>query len=162
MTISLQSTHLECLTSSAIPRAASGGQLEDPWEENLYFATWLLFPNLVEILEDNIQLIVLSSFFFLHLDAFGVSIANSHGSWGGDKWPSGRLESPENQQRVVNWQWGGRRVGRNENRTEEAQVLAPELHQVCANLFTLKSKRFQMETFSFVFIISLLYWDLSS
>ena len=47
-----------------IPRAASGGQLEDPWEENLYFATWLLFPNLVEILEDNIQLIVLSSFFF--------------------------------------------------------------------------------------------------
>ena len=41
-----------------------GGQLEDPWEENLYFATWLLFPNLVEILEDNIQLIILSSFFF--------------------------------------------------------------------------------------------------
>ena len=57
---------------------------------------------------------------------------------------------------------GGGEVGRNENRTEEAQVLAPELHQVCANLFTLKSKRFQMETFSFVFIISLLYWDLSS
>ena len=86
MTTSLQSAHLECLTSSAIPRAASVGQLEDPWEENLYFATWLLFPNLVEILEDNIQLIILSWFFFLHLVAFGVYITNSHRSWRGDKW----------------------------------------------------------------------------
>ena len=96
--------------------------------------------------------------FFLHLHAFGVSVAKSRGSWGADKWASGRLESPENQQRVVKWQGRG---GRSENRTEEARVLAPELHQVCAYLFTLKSKRFQMETFSFVFIISLLYWDLS-
>lgn len=42
------------------PRAAFWGQLEDPWEENLYFATWLQFMNLIEILEDNIQLNIIS------------------------------------------------------------------------------------------------------
>lgn len=64
MTISLQSTHLECLKSSVLPGAAFGGQLKDPWKENLCFATWLWFPNLVEILEENVQLNIISWFFF--------------------------------------------------------------------------------------------------
>lgn len=67
-------------------------------------------------------------FFSLHLGVFSVPVASSHGSWGSDKWPLGRLESPENRQRCYSTDKAKKKKKRrNENRNKISSVFGPRV-----------------------------------
>lgn len=96
-------------------------------KKNLYFATWLRFPNLVEILEANIQINIISwfFFFFLHLGAFIVPIASKQ-PWKRREWQMAiRKAYVPRKSAVMLFNWQGRKK-RNENRNKISSGLGPQ------------------------------------
>lgn len=156
MTTSLQSTHLECLKSATLPKAAFLGQLEEPWKENLYFATWHRFPNLVEILEENIQINIIPWFFFSSSWCFFST--RSQEPWKLREWQTAigkTWVSRKSAEMLFNWQGKKRR---NENRNKISSVFGPRaLPGICQFTHPEIWRDSRWKHFHFFFLLSLYF-----